>query len=124
MIRRPPRSTRTDTLFPYTTLFRSAFRGLVLGAASDCAAAGRPARQTVARKPPIRAARARITTCRVLAGTETCCAMPLSIGRCHRIGDSAGVEIGRAHVELQSLLRSSYVGLCLNKKNTEHENTV
>src|SRR3546814_3585223 len=31
MIRRPPRSTRTDTLFPYTTLFRSrpcAFRGL------------------------------------------------------------------------------------------------
>src|SRR3546814_20699574 len=26
MIRRPPRSTRTDTLFPYTTLFRSAFR--------------------------------------------------------------------------------------------------
>src|SRR3546814_14932659 len=26
MIRRPPRSTRTDTLFPYTTLFRSASR--------------------------------------------------------------------------------------------------
>src|SRR3546814_3266634 len=26
MIRRPPRSTRTDTLFPYTTLFRSALR--------------------------------------------------------------------------------------------------
>src|SRR3546814_17985658 len=26
MIRRPPRSTRTDTLFPYTTLFRSAFQ--------------------------------------------------------------------------------------------------
>src|SRR3546814_779727 len=35
MIRRPPRSTRTDTLFPYTTLFRSAadggFDGLVAG---------------------------------------------------------------------------------------------
>src|SRR3546814_3877624 len=31
MIRRPPRSTRTDTLFPYTTLFRSAGRrGLFL----------------------------------------------------------------------------------------------
>src|SRR3546814_3743845 len=29
MIRRPPRSTRTDTLFPYTTLFRSA-RGPIL----------------------------------------------------------------------------------------------
>src|SRR3546814_12331763 len=27
MIRRPPRSTRTDTLFPYTTLFRSVERG-------------------------------------------------------------------------------------------------
>src|SRR3546814_15711310 len=27
MIRRPPRSTRTDTLFPYTTLFRSRARG-------------------------------------------------------------------------------------------------
>src|SRR3546814_6815020 len=28
MIRRPPRSTRTDTLFPYTTLFRSAIEGV------------------------------------------------------------------------------------------------
>src|SRR3546814_12602304 len=28
MIRRPPRSTRTDTLFPYTTLFRSTFKAL------------------------------------------------------------------------------------------------
>src|SRR3546814_5147856 len=31
MIRRPPRSTRTDTLFPYTTLFRSACRARLLG---------------------------------------------------------------------------------------------
>src|SRR3546814_61817 len=50
MIRRPPRSTRTDTLFPYTTLFRSA-RGeaaadhddlhvrLLAIAAGDCAGA-------------------------------------------------------------------------------------
>src|SRR3546814_10155967 len=30
MIRRPPRSTRTDTLFPYTTLFRSSLRGNVV----------------------------------------------------------------------------------------------
>src|SRR3546814_14482370 len=30
MIRRPPRSTRTDTLFPYTTLFRSGREGLAL----------------------------------------------------------------------------------------------
>src|SRR3546814_16922830 len=31
MIRRPPRSTRTDTLFPYTTLFRSASLGIPEG---------------------------------------------------------------------------------------------
>src|SRR3546814_3813741 len=31
MIRRPPRSTRTDTLFPYTTLFRSRANGLRRG---------------------------------------------------------------------------------------------
>src|SRR3546814_17217591 len=31
MIRRPPRSTRTDTLFPYTTLFRSDVGGELLG---------------------------------------------------------------------------------------------
>src|SRR3546814_17711685 len=33
MIRRPPRSTRTDTLFPYTTLFRSKGRRLTAGLA-------------------------------------------------------------------------------------------
>src|SRR3546814_12242248 len=31
MIRRPPRSTRTDTLFPYTTLFRSHVRVCIAG---------------------------------------------------------------------------------------------
>src|SRR3546814_19140400 len=36
MIRRPPRSTRTDTLFPYTTLFRS----IVTGTSLTPAAAG------------------------------------------------------------------------------------
>src|SRR3546814_2884212 len=35
MIRRPPRSTRTDTLFPYTTLFRSAHERRDEGAARD-----------------------------------------------------------------------------------------
>src|SRR3546814_15454650 len=40
MIRRPPRSTRTDTLFPYTTLFRSVVgAGNVAGAAGAGAAA-------------------------------------------------------------------------------------
>src|SRR3546814_12449512 len=31
MIRRPPRSTRTDTLFPYTSLFRSVLGQMVVG---------------------------------------------------------------------------------------------
>src|SRR3546814_20853126 len=45
MIRRPPRSTRTDTLFPYTTLFRSFDRPKALAVhAAHCPAAW-PARQ-------------------------------------------------------------------------------
>src|SRR3546814_12430483 len=39
MIRRPPRSTRTDTLFPYTTLFRSRGREAV-GEEMDCGRIG------------------------------------------------------------------------------------
>src|SRR3546814_15046319 len=35
MIRRPPRSTRTDTLFPFTTLFRSIFKVAILGLTPD-----------------------------------------------------------------------------------------
>src|SRR3546814_2036987 len=53
MIRRPPRSTRTDTLFPYTTLFRSAYApsqdaiggdNLYLGADAWVALPGTPVR--------------------------------------------------------------------------------
>src|SRR3546814_19648726 len=36
MIRRPPRSTRTDTLFPYTTLFRSFMRHITADHAVEC----------------------------------------------------------------------------------------
>src|SRR3546814_18024830 len=43
MIRRPPRSTRTDTLFPYTTLFRSpAFLALVPGCLNEAETLGSP----------------------------------------------------------------------------------
>src|SRR3546814_14480046 len=45
MIRRPPRSTRTDTLFPYTTLFRSGF--------PKCAALGFPAGQRPRNSGPV-----------------------------------------------------------------------
>src|SRR3546814_16521464 len=48
MIRRPPRSTRTDTLFPYTTLFRSlAVVGKSLVVASDGGALARAQLATV-----------------------------------------------------------------------------
>src|SRR3546814_5339872 len=43
MIRRPPRSTRTDTLFPYTTLFRSAMSAPVRRTGA-CRAASTPSR--------------------------------------------------------------------------------
>src|SRR3546814_1241982 len=44
MIRRPPRSTRTDTLFPYTTLFRSIVLPFVIGRPRSVAAAQEAAR--------------------------------------------------------------------------------
>src|SRR3546814_5254306 len=49
MIRRPPRSTRTDTLFPYTTLFRSAGAGAWARRLDACARRSGRAR---ARGPP------------------------------------------------------------------------
>src|SRR3546814_11377945 len=77
MIRRPPRSTRTDTLFPYTTLFRS-------GCPGSCG--GLPARRLLRR-----------LLFRRLGG--------VGLGPDHRLvhaqrlgGELAGVEIGRAHV--------------------------
>src|SRR3546814_2203216 len=45
MIRRPPRSTRTDTLFPYTTLFRS-----IVGGAQD---QGRPGKDGHRAQSPV-----------------------------------------------------------------------
>src|SRR3546814_8530140 len=54
MIRRPPRSTRTDTLFPYTTLFRSTVRtGIVAGVEHviDALALHNPRRLEEARQP-------------------------------------------------------------------------
>src|SRR3546814_4685207 len=47
MIRRPPRSTRTDTLFPYTTLFRSVLREQNTQAAAG-SMGGQPATEDVA----------------------------------------------------------------------------
>src|SRR3546814_6916613 len=102
MIRRPPRSTRTDTLFPYTTLFRSGSRRrsacacLRNSLSGGNAAAGRPAvpdAGLVARQ--LRGARLR------QARHRTAC-------RERRSEEHTS--------ELQSLMRISYAVFCLKKK--------
>src|SRR3546814_12174869 len=55
MMRRPPRSTRTDTLFPYTTLFRSPGRGAASATSTSTAIDSRRERR---RLPPGFVARA------------------------------------------------------------------
>src|SRR3546814_3407979 len=96
MIRRPPRSTRTDTLFPYTTLFRSPPGGGELVAALGVQRLGR--RQDLL--DPLVALAAR------LAGPR-----PL-LRPAHRSRSEEHTS------ELQSLMRISYAVFCLKKKNT------
>src|SRR3546814_2426400 len=89
MIRRPPRSTRTDTLFPYTTLFRSFRRGL----------RGLPW--------TIRADTA-------FAAVVHACAAPREGQRGTWITPAMRSEEHTS--ELQSLMRISYAVFCLKKK--------
>src|SRR3546814_7726018 len=93
MIRRPPRSTRTDTRFPDTTLFRSAGRG--------------PDMREEQRRADLLAERAQVA---VVPGRQR-----LAIDARH-LALAVPAEIGRAHVELQSLMRISYAVFCLKKK--------
>src|SRR3546814_8634316 len=106
MIRRPPSSTRTYTLFPYTTLFRSP-DGLYLavpdhaGTLARAAGAGRPAPRQYHRRlghGPFRHGTARL--CR-------------GHGACH----VAGIRSEEHTSELQSLMRISYAVFCLKKKH-------
>src|SRR3546814_1338956 len=101
MIRRPPRSTRTDTLVPYTTLFRSsAGRGGGRGARASAHRRG-----LVARLRRARAHGRRVAGCRRGDGRP-------------RPGRS------EEHTsELQSLMRTSYAVFCLKKKKTNGINT-
>src|SRR3546814_20582394 len=93
MIRRPPRSTRTDTLFPYTTLFRSSTA-------------------VKADNPEVKAARARMIP--VVRRAEM-------LGELMRLKWAiaiAGTHRSEEHTsELQSLMRISYAVFCLKKKN-------
>src|SRR3546814_13712990 len=71
MIRRPPRSTRTDTLFPYTTLFRSSRHRL--GASQSFS--WRPAGTRRVRKPVL-VDPARLVRCGALGTHAAACAAP------------------------------------------------
>src|SRR3546814_4095499 len=132
MIRRPPRSTRTDTLFPYTTLFRSyALDARHLHAEADAeighavfareADAGdlafRPARSERAGHED-RVARFELRGDVAVAGLEQFGVDPAAVDL-HAIGDAA-VDERRSdeHTsELQSLMRCSYAVFCLKKNN-------
>src|SRR3546814_3171086 len=112
MIRRPPRSTRTDTLFPYTTRFRSERPGRAPGAgtalrqhprAQGTGAAGLRAEAQDA-DPAVPHSRIR------LAGRLV-----------HRQPAVRRRARSEAHTsELQSLMRISYAVFCLKKNNTKH----
>src|SRR3546814_11757896 len=107
MIRRPPRPTRTDTLFPYTTLFRSAAPPVQTRAFQ--ARAAQPASSRVLGwkrmgTPPSRG-----------PGRHRA-------GKSNRIGSDTPIWKSRSEEhtsELQSLMRISYAVFCLKKKKTE-----
>src|SRR3546814_2280401 len=109
MIRRPPRSTRTDTLFPYTTLFRSRHRSLVAvhraryQARQGPAAAAEHRRQT---SPPDAQP---VGLCRTDADPRTCV-------RGDRSRHAARSEEHTS--ELQSLMLISYAVFCLTQTTT------
>src|SRR3546814_12127117 len=104
MIRRPPRSTRTDTLFPYTTLFRSRLKegstGITRGGfITQASIAHLEARSRAATMPAAASARAKRGS-----RAEADAAGRLAIVRLHRRRfRGAGfwlldAQIGRAHV--------------------------
>src|SRR3546814_6205703 len=107
MILRPPRSTRTDTLFPYTTLFRS---GDEVAVAAPCAAGDQAYRR---RRPvPVDGADAAQLHGGPLRGKQGAHGAPVRVQPRSEEHTS----------ELQSLMRISYAVFCL-KKNKNPEGT-
>src|SRR3546814_9678265 len=119
MIRRPPRSTRTDTLFPYTTLFRSlqafgflqvldADRQAVQGAERFALADGAFGGFGFGAGPVVTGGGDGVEGRRGAAAAPN--------GRPRRSG---GARRSEEHTsELQSLMRISYAVFCLEKKKT------
>src|SRR3546814_5932086 len=127
MIRRPPRSTRTDTLFPYTTLFRShrfqrAGRGAVVGGQQHRFGAFGQLRQRLDQT----LGEARVEGTDRSAGVHAAAADgPVAGGGVvHRVVELrrrdrpwlAGERSEEHTSELQSLMRISYAVFCLKKK--------
>src|SRR3546814_1402306 len=104
MILRPPRSTRTDTLCPYTTLFRST---QVLGVAGHRGLEFRTQRVLVQVEVDHALAQAGI-------GVQVAGAIGAGGGRTGLVDDRSEEHTS----ELQSLMRISYAVFCLKKKNT------
>src|SRR3546814_7944796 len=130
MIRRPPRSTRTDTRFPYTTLFRSTTRRHLCGARRSDAAGdvGEPCegrgqrwrtRGALCDEPgggikASRRARTRRVGRAAAGGAAAFVSVePRAIGRGRSLAEAMGALLERSdeHTsELQSLMRISYAG--------------
>src|SRR3546814_8160717 len=104
MIRRPPRSTRTDTLFPYTTLFRSAGAVSGVDSASAEGSAGIASVRTLS-ETLASGTEAGVTDATTSAGTGV---------------DSVGRSEEHTS-ELQSLMRISYAVFCWKKTNNHNQ---
>src|SRR3546814_3068756 len=124
MVRRPPRSKRTDTLFPYTPLFRARIAG-ENHEADLVQPAGRPRTLITAfveHQPGV----ARMRMLRQLLAQRIRIGHLRHLLRIDEAGDFdpslAGIEQrSEEHTsELQSLMRISYAVLCLKKKNHKH----
>src|SRR3546814_6492450 len=101
MIRRPPRSTRTDPLFPYTTLFRSTRKASCASMAPRSACRSEKRRQD-AQAEPLFPSVILVLDTRIQGNRTVTCP-----GR------------SEEHTsELQSLMRTSYAVFCLKKKKT------
>src|SRR3546814_4019695 len=120
MIRRPPRSTRTDTLFPYTTLFRSGGlgglgglgAGAILGAAAQGGTAGVVQLQQVAQVDQRQQAVAQAQHRRAVDALDGVLGVG---GGAHQL-DHRKLRSEEHTSELQSLMRISYADFCLKKK--------
>src|SRR3546814_18776415 len=125
MIRRPPRSTRTDTLFPYTTLFRSR------KSSGDAPSQQHHRPQAIAgfedERYRTRAGDDLRITASVGADGRVRARVASSSGRSRRAsGDASGQRDGGSRSEehtseLQSLMRISYAVFCLKKKNKKKQ---